>query len=299
MAVLCERVEPATQTLAFGAEAEAGRVRQATVSESSAPAHETPTPHTAPQALPAVASVDVPERQSACARRAVGQYAVERRNALQIELCSYVALELGEGEVACRPAHNDPPCGPPSGGSPAQPRYWALRTAPAVRWLTLTRLREPGGFEPPPATGDLVSDGSPFRPRQGPDPLRAHQVPVPLDLRSTSCSASRSGHCEVDGELRWAALQPAHARIMLALASAPIEPPPAGGPLLPPRTGLRRATRPSTRARPAGRPDSRWKPGPKREIALSDPDGYCLMIAERAGGTIRPPRVPPPGWNRS
>jgi hypothetical protein len=59
----------------------------------------------------------------ACARGAVGQYA-EAPQRTPVELCSYVALELREGEVAGRPAHNDPPCGPPSGGSPAQPRYW-------------------------------------------------------------------------------------------------------------------------------------------------------------------------------
>jgi hypothetical protein len=47
-----------------------------------------------------------------------------RRNALQIELRSYVALELREGKWAGQAAHNDPPCGPPSGGSPAQPGYW-------------------------------------------------------------------------------------------------------------------------------------------------------------------------------
>jgi hypothetical protein len=49
---------------------------------------------------------------------------------------------------------------------------------------------------------------------------------------------------------------------------------------------------------PAG-PIRDGSPGPKREIALSDPGGYCLMIAERAGGTIRPPRAPPARWNRS
>jgi hypothetical protein len=28
------------------------------------------------------------------------------------------------------------------------------------------------------------------------------------------------------------------------------------------------------------------RPGPEREISISDPDGYCLMIAESTGQTV-------------
>jgi catechol 2,3-dioxygenase-like lactoylglutathione lyase family enzyme len=91
---------------------------------------------------------------------------------------------------------------------------------------------------------------------------------------------------EVDGELRWAALQHAHARIMLERASAPIDPHQ--------QTvlfylyaealdGLRdHLIAHGLRVGPI----RDGSPGPGREIGISDPDGYCLMIAENTGRTV-------------
>jgi catechol 2,3-dioxygenase-like lactoylglutathione lyase family enzyme len=91
---------------------------------------------------------------------------------------------------------------------------------------------------------------------------------------------------EVAGELRWAALQHAHARIMLECASAPIDS----------RQqavlfylyaedlyGLRDHL--IAQGLPVG-PIRDGSPGPEREIRISDPDGYCLMIAESTGQTV-------------
>jgi catechol 2,3-dioxygenase-like lactoylglutathione lyase family enzyme len=91
---------------------------------------------------------------------------------------------------------------------------------------------------------------------------------------------------EVDGELRWVALQHAHARIMLELASAPIDPRQQAvlfylyaddldwlrDRLL--AHGLRVG------------PIRDGSPGPEREVRISDPDGYCLMIAESTGQRV-------------
>jgi catechol 2,3-dioxygenase-like lactoylglutathione lyase family enzyme len=90
---------------------------------------------------------------------------------------------------------------------------------------------------------------------------------------------------EVDGRLQWAGLQHETARLMLALAGAPID-----------RRrqavlfylyvqdldGLRRHL--VEHGVPVG-PIRDGSPGPEREIALSDPDGYRLMIAESTGHT--------------
>jgi catechol 2,3-dioxygenase-like lactoylglutathione lyase family enzyme len=91
---------------------------------------------------------------------------------------------------------------------------------------------------------------------------------------------------EVDGELRWVALQHAHARIMLELASAPIDPHQQAV-LFYHYTddldGLRDHL--IAHGLPVG-PIRDGSPGPEREIGISDPDGYCLMIAESAGQTV-------------
>ena len=91
---------------------------------------------------------------------------------------------------------------------------------------------------------------------------------------------------EVDGRLHWAALQHDHARLMLALASAPIEPHEQAvlfylyaedlG-------GLRRHL--LREGVPVG-PIVDGSPGPEREMRLSDPDGYCLVIAESEGKRV-------------
>jgi catechol 2,3-dioxygenase-like lactoylglutathione lyase family enzyme len=91
---------------------------------------------------------------------------------------------------------------------------------------------------------------------------------------------------EVDGELRWAALQHAHARIMLERASAPIDPHQQAVLFYlyaEDLDGLRdHLIAQGLRVGPIR--DGR--PGPEREIRISDPDGYCLMIAESTGQTV-------------
>lgn len=85
---------------------------------------------------------------------------------------------------------------------------------------------------------------------------------------------------EVEGELHWAALQQAHARIMLALASAPIDPRQQAVLFYlytEDLDGLR--DHPLANGLQVG-PIRDGSPGPEREIRISDPDGYCLMVAE-------------------
>jgi catechol 2,3-dioxygenase-like lactoylglutathione lyase family enzyme len=91
---------------------------------------------------------------------------------------------------------------------------------------------------------------------------------------------------EVDREPRWAALQHAHARIMLELASTPIDPRQQAVLFYlyaEDLDGLRdRLIAHGLRVGPI----RDGSPGPEREITISDPDGYCLMIAERKGQTV-------------
>jgi Glyoxalase/Bleomycin resistance protein/Dioxygenase superfamily len=93
---------------------------------------------------------------------------------------------------------------------------------------------------------------------------------------------------EVAGELHWASLRNGDARIMLALAGAPIDPREQAVIFylnVEDLDGLRE--RLLAHDLPVG-PIRDGSPGPEREIRVSDPDGYCLMIAEE-GGTARPP----------
>jgi uncharacterized protein (DUF1330 family) len=92
---------------------------------------------------------------------------------------------------------------------------------------------------------------------------------------------------EVAGELHWASLRNGDARIMLALAGAPIDPREQAVIFylnVEDLDGLRE--RLLAHDLPVG-PIRDGSPGPEREIRVSDPDGYCLMIAEE-GGTARP-----------
>jgi hypothetical protein len=91
---------------------------------------------------------------------------------------------------------------------------------------------------------------------------------------------------EVDGELRWAGLQHAHARIMLERASAPIDPRQQAVLFYlyaDDLDGLREHL--IVQGLAVG-PIRDGRPGPEREIRISDPDGYCLMIAESTGQTV-------------
>jgi catechol 2,3-dioxygenase-like lactoylglutathione lyase family enzyme len=91
---------------------------------------------------------------------------------------------------------------------------------------------------------------------------------------------------EVDGQLRWAALQHAHARIMLELASTPIDPRQQAVLFYlyaEDLDGLRDHL--ITHGLRVG-PIRDGSPGPEREIRISDPDGYCLMIAESKGQRV-------------
>lgn len=103
---------------------------------------------------------------------------------------------------------------------------------------------------------------------------------------------------EVDGELNWVALQHAHARIMLQLASAPIDPHQQA--ILfylyaEDLDGLRDHL--LSHGLRVG-PIRDGSPGPEREMKIGDPDGYCLMIAESEGersSHSEPPRREPRG----
>jgi catechol 2,3-dioxygenase-like lactoylglutathione lyase family enzyme len=91
---------------------------------------------------------------------------------------------------------------------------------------------------------------------------------------------------EVDGELNWVALQHAHARIMLQLASAPIDPHQQA--ILfylyaEDLDGLRDHL--LSHGLRVG-PIRDGSPGPEREMKIGDPDGYCLMIAESKGERV-------------
>ena len=91
---------------------------------------------------------------------------------------------------------------------------------------------------------------------------------------------------EVDGELRWAALHHAHARIMLEHASTPIDQHQQAVLFYlyaEDLEGLRdHLIAQGLRVGPI----RDGSPGPEREIRISDPDGYCLMIAESTGQTV-------------
>ena len=91
---------------------------------------------------------------------------------------------------------------------------------------------------------------------------------------------------EAGGELQWLALQHGHARIMLQRATAPIDPHQQAVLFY-----LYAADLEALRDRllahgVAVGPIRDGSPGPEREIALSDPDGYRLMVAEAPGRVV-------------
>ena len=89
-----------------------------------------------------------------------------------------------------------------------------------------------------------------------------------------------SARNEHEGQLDWVSLQSSAARLMLARASAPIDPH-AQAVLF--YLYTRDLTQLRERLLAAGVAAGEIRdgtPGPRREMGLSDPDGYCLMIAE-------------------
>jgi hypothetical protein len=78
----------------------------------------------------------------------------------------------------------------------------------------------------------------------------------------------------------WAALESSDARIMLAFADAPIDPGEQAV-LFYLYTDDLHSLQQHLRARGAkAGPIRHGTPGPKQEMRLRDPDGYCLMIAQ-------------------
>lgn len=86
---------------------------------------------------------------------------------------------------------------------------------------------------------------------------------------------------EHDGRLDWASLRHADAQLMLAAASAPIDPTEQAVLfyLYTPNLSALREHLVAHHADPG--PILDGTPGPKRELRVEDPDGYCLMIAQR------------------
>ena len=109
-----------------------------------------------------------------------------------------------------------------------------------------------------------------------------HIAEVGRSIASTSYWIRAQGPHERAGRLDWAALESDDTQLMLARASAPIERGQAGAALLPLRREPRSRARPPRGERRPGRRDPRRSPGPPREMGLSDPDGWCLMVAEIA-----------------
>jgi glyoxalase/bleomycin resistance protein/dioxygenase superfamily protein len=82
------------------------------------------------------------------------------------------------------------------------------------------------------------------------------------------------------GQLDWAALENGDAQIMLARASAPVDPSQQAVLFYlysPDLAGLREHL--AANGVHAG-PIRDGTPGPTQEMGLSDPDGYCLMVAQ-------------------
>jgi hypothetical protein len=82
------------------------------------------------------------------------------------------------------------------------------------------------------------------------------------------------------GQLDWAALENGDAQIMLAHATAPIDPSQQAVlfyPYSPDLAALRDHL--AANGVHAG-PIRDGTPGPRQEMGLSDPDGYCLMVAQ-------------------
>jgi hypothetical protein len=91
----------------------------------------------------------------------------------------------------------------------------------------------------------------------------------------------------VDGKLHWAALESGRAQLMLELASEPIDPHQQAILFYLYTEDLDGLRDHLIANGVAAGPIVDGSPGPEREVRLSDPDGYCLMVAES-----RPTKVP-------
>jgi hypothetical protein len=90
----------------------------------------------------------------------------------------------------------------------------------------------------------------------------------------------------VDGRLHWAALESGRAQLMLELASAPIDPHQQAILFYLYTEDLDGLRDHLVANGVAAGPIVDGSPGPERELRLSDPDGYCLMIAESKGERV-------------
>jgi Glyoxalase/Bleomycin resistance protein/Dioxygenase superfamily len=83
-----------------------------------------------------------------------------------------------------------------------------------------------------------------------------------------------------DGELDWAALESASARLMLARADAPIEADRQAVLFYLYSEDLAELRQQLLAAGIAAGEIVDGTPGPKQEMGIADPDGYCLMVAQ-------------------
>jgi hypothetical protein len=145
-----------------------------------------------------------------------------------------------------------------------------------------------------PAAGELRASGVDVRDDQLEPPQRT-RLHVG-ESRAEHDRAVRPGGCEllgfkvrdtheIDGRLDWASLVSARARLMLSRASAPIDPRQQALLFYLYTEDLDRLREHLLGHGLAVGPIVDGSPGPEREIRLSDPDGYCLMIAESNGET--------------
>jgi hypothetical protein len=108
-----------------------------------------------------------------------------------------------------------------------------------------------------------------------------HIAEVARSIASTTYWIRAQGPHERAGWLDWAALESDDTQLMLARASAPIERGQASPALLP----LENLAAARDHLEATGVPVGEIRdgsPGAPREMGLSDPDGWCLMVAEIA-----------------
>lgn len=98
---------------------------------------------------------------------------------------------------------------------------------------------------------------------------------------------------EHEGEVDWVSLQSSSARLMLANANAPINRHEQAVLFYLYADDLRALRDRLVAAGVAAGEMVDGKPGPSEEMGLSDPDGYCLMIAQIDSARVGHPRGAP------